>query len=57
MCLNLDSDRFRHFKKMIAAVKDQDFSKAAVEMKDSRWYRQVGHRAVTLVNMVTEVGA
>ena len=53
MRFNLGPNRFRHFKKMIAAVKDQDFGKAAAEMKDSRWYRQVGRRAETLVNMMT----
>ncbi len=53
MRFNLGPGRFRHFKKMIAAVKDQDFGKAAAEMKDSRWYQQVGLRAKTLVNMMT----
>ena len=53
---NLGPNRFRHFKKMIAAVEEQDFAKAAAEMKDSRWYRQVGRRAASLVNMMTEAG-
>ena len=53
MRFNLGPGRFRHFKKMIAAVKDQDFAKAGAEMKDSRWYRQVSRRGETLVNMMT----
>ncbi len=52
MRFNLGPGRFRHFKKMIAAVKDKDFGKAGIEMKDSRWYRQVGRRAETLVKMM-----
>ena len=38
MRFNLGPGRFRHFRKMIAAVEDQNFSRAAAEMKDSRWY-------------------
>ena len=52
MRFNLGPNRFRHFKKMIAAVKNQDFIQAAAEMKDSRWYAQVGQRARTLVDMM-----
>ena len=54
MRFNLGPGRFRQFKKMIAAVKDQDFAKAAGEMKDSRWYNQVGQRSRTLVKMMTD---
>ena len=52
MRFNLGPSRFRHFKKMIVAVKNQDFIQAAAEMKDSRWYAQVGQRARTLVDMM-----
>lgn len=55
MRFNLGSNRFRKFRKMIMAVENRDFIKAAAEMKNSRWYNQVGHRAQTLVNMITEV--
>ena len=57
MRFNLGPNRFRHFKKMIAAVKNQDFIQAAAEMKDSRWYSQVGQRSRTLVKMMRESGA
>ncbi|MEA2058987.1 MAG: hypothetical protein U9P10_00310 [Thermodesulfobacteriota bacterium] len=53
MRFNLGPNRFRYFKKMIAAVKNQDFVQAAAEMKDSRWYNQVGQRARTLVKMMS----
>ena len=34
------------FKKMIAALEEKDFSKAATEALDSRWYRQTPKRAI-----------
>jgi lysozyme len=52
MRFNLGPARFRLFKKMIAAVKEKDFSRAAEEMKDSNWYRQVGKRAEMLFKMM-----
>jgi len=55
MRFNLGPNRFRNFKRMIAAVKNQDFNLAAEEMRNSRWYYQVGQRAKTLVKMMTDV--
>ncbi len=49
MLFNLGRPRFLTFVKMIAAVKKDDFEEAARQMKDSRWYRQVGCRAIELV--------
>jgi len=56
MRFNLGPSRFRQFKKMIAAVKEKEFSRAAEEMKDSNWYRQVGKRAETLFKMMEIAG-
>jgi lysozyme len=56
MRFNLGPSRFRMFKKMIAAVKGKDYSRAAAEMKDSNWYRQVGKRAETLAKMMEMAG-
>ncbi len=56
MRFNLGPSRFRQFKKLIAAVKEKDFSRAADEMKDSNWYRQVGKRAETLLEMMKMTG-
>ena len=39
---------------MIAAVKSRDWETAADEMKDSRWYHQVGGRSVRLVQRMRE---
>ena len=49
MMFNLGRSRFEKFRKLIAAVNARDWSKAAVEMKDSMWYWQVQHRSKPLV--------
>lgn len=54
MRFNLGASGFRGFKKMIEAVKENDFDRAAAEMKDSRWYGQVGRRAKNLILMMQE---
>lgn len=48
MCFNLGISRFMAFKKMIAALQKQNFKLAAAEMKDSKWFTQVGNRAIRL---------
>lgn len=48
MAFNLGAGGLMKFVNMLAALKAGDFSRAADEMKDSAWYRQVGRRAVTL---------
>jgi len=52
MCFNLGAPRLSNFKKFIAAINDQQWSEAAVEMMDSRWARQVGPRAERLKEQV-----
>lgn len=52
MAFNLGRTRLGKFKNMIAAVNDKDYSRAADEMIDSRWYRQVGRRSKELVEMM-----
>ncbi len=52
MRFNLGPARFRQFKKMIAAVNEKDFNKAADEMMNSKWYNQVGQRAKSLIEMI-----
>ncbi len=52
MMFNLGKPKFQGFKDMIAAVKAADFAKAADEMKDSKWYTQVGNRGKTLEKMM-----
>ena len=50
MRFNLGPNRFRGFKKMIAAIKQDDWPKAAIEAMDSKWYDQVGNRGVVVIN-------
>ena len=52
MLFNLGWKRFTGFRKMIAAIEDRDWERAAVEMKDSKWYTQVGYRAEELIHMM-----
>ena len=49
MVFNLGLPRFLRFVRLNAALALKDFTLAAAEMRDSRWYRQVGRRAVKLV--------
>jgi lysozyme len=46
---NIGHTSFLKFKKMIWALENGDYTGAATEMKDSRWYNQVGIRAEQLV--------
>ena len=48
MMFNLGLDKFKEFRRMIAAAEIGDYEQVAVEMMDSKWARQVGERAVRL---------
>lgn len=50
MSFNLGRTRLGRFKKMILAVNEGKYEKAADEMVDSRWYNQVGNRSIELEN-------
>lgn len=52
MAFNLGLPGFRRFKKTIAAIKAEDWEKAAREMLNSRWAKQVGKRAEELAAMM-----
>lgn len=54
MSFNLGYPRLNRFVKMKEAVVNKDYHKAAEEMKDSRWYRQVGRRGPELVSLMLE---
>lgn len=55
MRFNLGPKRFRSFKKMIKYADRGDWRNMAIEMKDSRWYNQVGQRAKTLIGMINSI--
>lgn len=49
MCFNLGFHGLLSFLKMWRALSIYDYEKAADEMMDSKWFKQVGSRAVRLV--------
>ena len=52
MTFNLGGTRFSKFNNMWKGVVECDWEKVAVEMEDSRWFKQVGRRSVELQEMV-----
>ncbi|WP_165856748.1 glycoside hydrolase family protein [Marinobacter sp. JSM 1782161] len=48
MAFNMGVPTLLQFRKMWAAIDSMDWARAAAEMMDSRWARQVGNRAVEL---------
>jgi len=52
MTFNLGGTRFSKFNNMWKGVVACDWEKVAVEMEDSRWFKQVGRRSVELQEMV-----
>ena len=56
MMFNLGGPRFSGFKKFIAAVDRHDWPDAALEMKDSKWHRQVQNRSSRLIERMLAIG-
>ena len=54
MCFNLGAPRLSKFKKFIAAINNEEWIEAAVEMMDRRWAQQVGPRAMRLKQIVID---
>ena len=52
MCFNLGGSRLSKFRNMLKACREHDWAKMAVEMEDSRWFKQVGRRSIELQKMV-----
>ena len=52
MCFNVGATRLRKFKLMTAALEEGDWKTAAVEGRDSLWYRQVTDRAERLMRRI-----
>ncbi len=52
MAYNLGKRGLEGFKKMLQALHEEDYEKAADEMVDSKWYKQVGNRGILLVQMM-----
>ena len=55
MMFNMGRPRLSKFKGMKAGVDSRDWNKAADEMVDSRWYKQVTNRADRLVERMRAI--
>lgn len=55
MMFNLGRTRLSKFKNMRKAIDNEDWATAAVEGRDSRWYKQVGNRAERLMERLENV--
>lgn len=55
MMFNLGRPRLSKFKNMYLHLQNEDWVNAAVEGRDSRWYRQVGNRAERLMTRLENV--
>ena len=54
MVFNMGWPRFSRFKKMLGALEDRDYLRAATEMEDSLWFAQVKSRGVELKQLMLE---
>lgn len=54
MVFNMGMSRLLGFKKMISALRINDYDKASEEMMDSLWSKQVGRRAYELSQMMRQ---
>lgn len=54
LAFNLGEPRLRLFKNFIEAVNARDWIKAAAELKDSKWYGQVGKRGPENVELILQ---
>ncbi len=52
MLFNMGLTRVSKFKKMLSALSIRDWDRAADEMLDSKWARQVGSRATHLADLM-----
>ena len=52
MMFNMGYDRLSKFKKLFSELKKGSYEGVAREMKDSKWYTQVGDRSKKLVEIV-----
>ena len=52
MAFNLGKQRLKGFKRMWAALYNNNYDEAAKEMLDSYWAMQVGQRALNLANIM-----
>ena len=54
MAYNLGMPRLLQFKKMLSALEKGDYEEVVIQMLDSKWANQVGNRAITLANIMSD---
>jgi len=54
LAFNLGEPRLRKFVRLIDAVKERDWGKAAEEARNSLWYVQVGNRGKTIIGLLRD---
>lgn len=52
MMFNLGKSKFLGFKKMIMAIKNNDWEEAASQAMYSKWHSQVGNRAIEIESLL-----
>ena len=52
MCFNMGIGGLLEFKSMLVFLQEENYEKAAQEMLDSKWAKQVGQRAVRLAEQM-----
>ena len=55
MTFNMGMTRLQKFKKMHEALEAQNWKQAAIEGRDSKWYKQVTNRAERLMSALEEL--
>jgi lysozyme len=55
MCFNLGAKGLSSFHKFLGALQAGDYTIAAEEMRNSKWYGQVGARAARLSNQIAAI--
>lgn len=51
---NVGYTRAKKFKKAIKYINDNMYNLGAIELLDSKWYKQVGHRAIEIAKMICD---
>ena len=52
MMFNMGPNKLQQFEKFLTAVKSNNFTMAAKEMVNSKWYNQVGNRSIRLAKLM-----
>ena len=56
MAFQMGATKLAKFKKLKAAIKNDDYKAMAKEMKESKWYKQTPNRADRLISVVQDEG-